>query len=36
MNIPAYKKSGEGSKASYIFPITEVAKFLCSTIKINN
>ena len=36
MNIPAYKKSGEGIKASYIFPITEVAKFLCSTIKINN
>lgn len=35
-NIPAYKKSGDGTKASYIFTIVEVAKYLCLTIKINN
>ncbi len=32
-NIPNYIKSGEGVKASYIWPIVEVAEFLCNTIK---
>lgn len=28
--IPRYKRSGDGTKATYIFPIVEVAKFLSS------
>ena len=32
-NIPNYLKSGEGKKASYIWPVVEVAEFLCQTIK---
>ena len=36
MNIPAYIKSGEGKKASFIFPIQEVAEYLCGTIKTLN
>lgn len=34
-NIPAFIKSGNGSKASYIFPIIEVAEYLANkTIKV--
>ena len=32
-NIPNYIRSGEGEKASYIFPIIEVAEYLTNTIK---
>ena len=32
-NIPNYIRSGEGSKASYIFPIIEVAEYLSRTVK---
>lgn len=32
-NIPNFIRSGEGKKASYIFPIIEVAQFLSNTIK---
>jgi len=32
-NIPNFIRSGEGEKASYIFPIIEVAQFLSNTIK---
>lgn len=35
MNIPAYIKTGSGKKSSYLFPIREVSKYLCSTLKIN-
>jgi len=34
-NIPAYLKSSEGSKSSYIFPIVDVANYLCNTIKVS-
>lgn len=33
-NIPEYIKSGEGSRASYIFPIGCVAEYLVNTIKV--
>lgn len=33
INIPNFIRSGEGKKASYIFPIIEVAQFLSNTIK---
>lgn len=33
-NIPKYLKSSDGAKASYIFPVLEVANYLCSTIKV--
>lgn len=33
-NIPSYIKSSKGTKASYIFPIIEVAEYLCSTIEV--
>ena len=33
-NIPEYIRSGKGKKASYIFPIIEVASYLCNTIKV--
>lgn len=33
--IPSYLKSGDGAKASYIFPVIEVAEFLCKTIKVH-
>lgn len=33
-NIPQYLRSGNGGKANYIFPIIEVASYLCNTIKI--
>ncbi|MBP6713578.1 MAG: hypothetical protein KA157_06555 [Aliarcobacter sp.] len=33
-NIPEYLRSGKGKKASYIFPIIEVALYLCNTIKV--
>jgi hypothetical protein len=35
MNLPNYHRSGEGSKASYIFPIIDVAEYLVNTIKVN-
>ena len=34
MGIPNYIRSGRGKRASYIFPIHEVAEFLCQTIKV--
>lgn len=34
INIPNFIRSGEGKKASYIFPIIEVAQFLSNTVKI--
>lgn len=34
IGIPNYIRSGNGSKATYLFPITEVAKFLERTIKV--
>lgn len=34
INIPNYIRSGKGEKASYIFPITDVAEYLISTIKV--
>ncbi|QKJ22317.1 hypothetical protein [Poseidonibacter lekithochrous] len=33
-DIPAYKRSGIGKNASYIFPIVEVSKYLSKTVKI--
>lgn len=33
-NIPQYLRSSNGKKASYIFPIIEVASYLCNTIKV--
>jgi len=34
-NIPQYFRSGDGAKASYIFPIVEVAEYLANrTIKV--
>jgi len=33
-NVPQYIRSSEGKKASYIFPIHEVAEYLCDTIEI--
>jgi hypothetical protein len=33
-NIPQYLRSSNGEKASYIFPIIEVASYLCNTIKV--
>ena len=33
-NIPNYLKSSDGKKASYIFPVAEVAAYLCNTIKV--
>jgi len=34
-NIPAFIKSGDGSKSSYIFPVIEVAEYLANkTIKV--
>jgi len=33
-NIPSYLKSSDGTKASYIFPVVEVAEYLCNTIKV--
>lgn len=35
MNLPNYHRSGEGYKASYIFPIIDVAEYLVNTIKVN-
>jgi len=34
MNIPPYQRTSEGSKASYIFPVAEVAEYLCNTIEV--
>lgn len=34
INIPNFIRSGEGKRASYIFPIIEVAQFLSNTVKI--
>lgn len=34
INIPEYIKSSDGKKASYIFPIYEVALYLSNTIKV--
>ena len=36
MNIPAYQRTGGGKKASYLFPISNVAKHLCRTIIVND
>lgn len=36
MNIPAYQRTGGGKKASYSFPISNVAKHLCTTIIVND
>ncbi|MGJ0315867.1 hypothetical protein NG754_04940 [Aliarcobacter cryaerophilus] len=36
MNIPAYQRTGGGKKASYLFPISNVAKHLCTTIIVND
>lgn len=33
-NIPQYLRSSNGKKANYIFPIIEVASYLCNTIKV--
>jgi Fic family protein len=35
LNIPEYTRSGKGSKASYLFPITSVADYLVNTIKVH-
>jgi hypothetical protein len=35
-HIPNYIRSGNGKNASYIFPIIEVAEFLCNTTKTLN
>lgn len=34
INLPNYTRSGEGIKCTYIFPVIEVAKYLCQTIKV--
>jgi predicted DNA-binding transcriptional regulator AlpA len=35
LNLPNYHRSGDGAKASYIFPIVEVAEYLANrTIKV--
>jgi hypothetical protein len=33
-NIPQYLRSSNGTKASYLFPIIEVADYLVNTIKV--
>ena len=34
INLPSYLKSGDGSRASYIFPVVSVAEYLVNTIKV--
>lgn len=34
INIPNYNRTGKGSKASYIFPVIDVAEYLVNTIKV--
>ena len=34
LNIPNYLRSSNGLKASYLFPVIDVAEYLCNTIKV--
>lgn len=35
MNLPSYHRSSEGIKASYLFPIVEVAEYLVNSIQVS-
>ncbi|MGE4444907.1 MAG: hypothetical protein AB7E37_08070 [Candidatus Altimarinota bacterium] len=35
MNIPNYHRTSDGTKASYLFPIVDVAEYLVNTIKVS-